>query len=387
MATYYKRLLNSFVDKSDCGMDIISLLPFINIDSLQQFLKNEIKQFNDDTARKAYYESVSIMDILPDDIMQHIISFNLDSKSRFVNKQCNKQVNQENKKFVTEQHNAFNPIIPFKKNINNTWIINKDRKILNETEIENGYKGPIESIDEAIEKCQSGDKLLISDGKYECDLAVSNDVHLIGVGDNVSISSKCSVYVDDMSTDKKCNVYFENISIEAPPDESVINVSNSNLWMKNCEIRSTGRSGDIGVMVRDDSNFMAKDCIFWNGILMSPTLCNVLVIGCIFKRSMDICNTLSGAIEIFDNYSDILDPQEEFEFCNLKCIDNVFEEIVKYPITMRDFDYDQDDIYPEFMYDMLNHIVLKRNLWKEKKAIKLFNELVPSVFHVESADR
>lgn len=368
---FFKRSLSDLVRNTNNFRDIIPLLQCIDMSIIQKFVNTQINQFDEATAKNAYYRSASIMQILPTDTIQYISSFNV--SYHCLNKewvQCSKN---GNKRIKSMEQYEFNPIIEHSGNAtNNVWVVHKDRTALTQTEREMMYQGPLQSIKEALKHCQSGDKLFIHDGKYKesKQLEIKKNIQLIGIGKDVLISTDFDITIEG-------NVYLENLCIETYPEVAVIDVCSSNLWIKNCSITSKESRHDIGIMVRSTSNLMVKNCKFWNCIMMAPKLCNVTAIGCIFKESMKYDNVESGGIEIYDNWRDVdkdsLNDEtlKIFPFCSLKCIGNLFEKQLMHPLTVRD----SHIIHAQFDEHLMDHIVLKHNLWKGVKV----NELVFSV--------
>eukprot|EP01083_Nonionella_stella_P148223 468842_1 len=120
---------------------------------------------------------------------------------KYVNKSfnhcCNKNKALELKhrqQIIDEQ--AFNPTVEYEQ-YNKTWIVHPIRTQLNNEEIANGYGGPLNTLKDAMDTVQTGDKLLFYDGDYietdECEfqtLVEFNDRQIIGVESNVLLKFK-----------------------------------------------------------------------------------------------------------------------------------------------------------------------------------------------------
>eukprot|EP01083_Nonionella_stella_P272938 925816_1 len=150
------------------------------------------------TAHDIKYKYFCITDILPNDIMQYIVSFTDKLK--------------QIESIIDEQ--SFTPIVKYEEH-HKTWIIHPTRTQLNSQEIEDGYKGPINLLKQLVGRVRSGDKLLFYDGNYvetehaELNVLKKRDVQVIGMESNVNI--KIYETSDDM---RSHNLYLKNIKLE-----------------------------------------------------------------------------------------------------------------------------------------------------------------------------
>eukprot|EP01083_Nonionella_stella_P302227 1041232_1 len=106
--------------------------------------------------------------------------------------------------------------IKYNEAVNNVWIVDPNRTQLTSDEIDANRKGPCSNIQTSIERCQSGDKLLIHDGVYEVpQITIGKSIQIVGVGDNVIFRN-----LDVDNTLRFINnsiSYIENIAFAVDP--------------------------------------------------------------------------------------------------------------------------------------------------------------------------
>eukprot|EP01083_Nonionella_stella_P200267 733601_1 len=202
----YVEYLRSAVESSDNLQDILPFLQMVSVTQIQIFLLDAFSQLSTNAIRKAYFNTLSIMETLPSDIVQYIESFDSDGCRTVINKQWN-QCHKNN--FPKLRREAINKII-FKPNIlaNNTWTISPNRVIQGDE-----ARNDITSIQDALLRSKSCDKFLIHPGLYNIDyLDIQHNVHFIGVADNVRLSfyrGERSYFGWDLA--QNASAYFENI--------------------------------------------------------------------------------------------------------------------------------------------------------------------------------
>eukprot|EP01083_Nonionella_stella_P048612 129838_1 len=169
-------------------IDIVTLLSMIPLSKIQTFLQQQILELNDNDIRKACFNILSINDTLPPDIVRHVLSFNTfphNSAINATNKQWNKcsaQIKANQNKKRMEEVDAYH--LNYNQTVNNTWIVDENRTQLTNDETNSSFQGPISDIRTAIERCESGDKLLVYDGVYdEHALDIDKSIQIIGVGE------------------------------------------------------------------------------------------------------------------------------------------------------------------------------------------------------------
>eukprot|EP01083_Nonionella_stella_P066012 173509_1 len=142
----YHQMLLDDVEKATCIEDIQSLLNFLGVDTLKPLIQNQIRLLNTRDAHAAVYETQSITDILHDDVLQHVLSFDMHPNSQFVCKKWNNQIHslkislERQRQMIVEQQ-TFVPMISCKNKMNTTWVVHPTPDKLTEREIALGYKG------------------------------------------------------------------------------------------------------------------------------------------------------------------------------------------------------------------------------------------------------
>eukprot|EP01083_Nonionella_stella_P144721 452329_1 len=207
------------------------------------------------------------MDTLPNDIMQHIESFISDQNPIAINKKWSEYHRQNYPRMRQQAIDsvAFQPNIGDSNSSNSPWNVFPDHVI------QQGCPDPMDgvnSIDDVLSQCKSGDTLRIHPGVYDIgrDLDVSRNVRFIGVGNGVRFHGVTNVL-------KNTNAYFENIIFYFPDlnsfEETIRLDPGSKMWLNNCSITCDC----VGVMVMKDACLHVKQCRFHDGsvaICVSP---------------------------------------------------------------------------------------------------------------------
>eukprot|EP01083_Nonionella_stella_P123355 371700_1 len=167
MSTVQQEALIEHIKSADCidNINIMPLLHLIPFCEIQTFVEQHIRKLNANAIREAYFNSLSIDDILPSDLVGHVLSFQpfpYNASINQTNKMWNKLSsqlkhiqNKERIKAVDEYDLHYN------EEVNNTWIIDANRTQLTNDERDSGFKGPLPDIGTALDMSESGDKLLI----------------------------------------------------------------------------------------------------------------------------------------------------------------------------------------------------------------------------------
>ena len=139
---------------------------------------------------------------------------------------------------------------------NKTWIIDSMREHLNTEEINSGFKGPINTLSEALELCQSGDTLFIHSGEYEInfDHFPDKNIQIVGCDENVEIIKNEEIVDDELHIES--NIYFKNIALNM---NELMVTKGSTLWMEDCSLTFCAGAG---IEIEKDANFQAFNCSF-----------------------------------------------------------------------------------------------------------------------------
>ena len=158
MSTDKDRLQNQTASAQNIN-DLLPFLKCIPMDKLRDFVHQNIEEMNQSQLKTMHSNAISINRIIPGDIIQHIISFQvLELENvKCVNKQWNKLSKQHERNYYLplrspeswpERHSLW-------KYINNDpqiFILHPKRTQLTEIERQCGFKGPINCIEDAIDE-------------------------------------------------------------------------------------------------------------------------------------------------------------------------------------------------------------------------------------------
>ena len=141
----YKDELRNHVASTQILQELLPLLNQIPLEQIKDFLYQKIGSMNDAESKTFYYESLSIDEILPTDIIRDIISYQgFDiAHTKCVNKQWKELSDQNEKKNYQQMEENLEQTSPikFNKNENATWVLHPDRTDLTLTEINMGFEG------------------------------------------------------------------------------------------------------------------------------------------------------------------------------------------------------------------------------------------------------
>ena len=313
--------------------DLLPMLKHLSFDAVKAFVTQQIEQESAKKLNKIYYNQLSIEDIPPSDVLQHILGFDGLYHPKAISKHCKalsekNEMNHFSKLYEATSHND---------SVANTLIVHPKRTHLNRIEISLGYRGPM-SLEEALDSCGDGDRLLIHDGVYEqffAPITIKTGVQLIGVGSNVIIKSEESRLIN-IKTNQKC-IHFEKIRFLA----------------------GGGRQSLHGIMVRGQNDTVSvRDCAFvgfMNAIMVHPASlqCHLKLDRCSFNvtlTAVDIrkeanVNISNCSFKAHGLVSDLgyINPAHYHMIMigvrgigtRLNCIRNTFEDCVSHPIVER----------------------------------------------------
>eukprot|EP01084_Bolivina_argentea_P115597 205544_1 len=226
-------------------------------------MKENANKLQPQQIRSVFYASSSIEDILPPELIQHIVSFNhmKPMNIKAVNKTfktlCDKSENIE----LKHRENEIKSKIGTTQN-NQTWIVHPTRQILNEKEIKLGYKGPMNDL--YTEDMKSGDTIIIHDGRYEINnytFPTDKNFQMIGYGKNVILHGYIEEWKDKVFHLDTAKVYLKNLKLI----NCYTNVNNnSTLWMQDCccEYRNEFIDEVCLIKVYENANLYVANCSF-----------------------------------------------------------------------------------------------------------------------------
>ena len=313
---------------------LIPLLSYVSLHALKSMLLQQIQEMNVEIERKAYFNVSAIDEILPDDLLQHTVSFSGSDNTKGINKKWKQLSHKAETNYLREKYKSINNKellceneIKYDNNNNITWIVSKRHK-LHPIESKLGYKGPFAEIEDVLNECKDNDRIIVHNGQYQLkhDYEIDKSLQIFGVGYGATIKGTSSLT-------SSANVYFEDITLELEYafectcsvfDANGICVnSGSKLWMKNCNFLRA----DIAILVEDDADCMVNNCSFLSskqGVEISANARNVTIMDCMFRG----CGIDKyPCIGIHKGFED--DYRVKM---NLKCKRNIFKNNEWYPI-------------------------------------------------------
>ena len=269
-----------------------------------------IKELN-----KTYSHESSINDIFPDDVLQHILSFDDLLHPRMVSKRW-KLLSEKNETMhmrelysstIIDESQTEQPV--------STWIVHPKRRHLNAVEIELGYKGPM-NIYDAYKMAKDGDRLLLHGGAYSNSLVIDRSVQFIGLGNEIKIKHEIICMFAVVENGHK--ISFENIEF-CNDSGTFIKVEGHNhaISMTNCKFNGFAKLIVCTRFESSDNCLNVNECVIERvaSAITIDTIENVNVTNSLFKRC-------GSPIWIFASGIGT----------KLKCIGNTFDDNSKHPI-------------------------------------------------------
>ena len=363
--SYYKQKLKILLSNGDTINDLIPSMESIPLNATKLFLHQKIDELDVNSARHAYYRASPIHEIFSDDLCQYLLLFAGLYNVKAVCKKWKYLSDRNEEIYINQLYQSMTASteigMKYDENINKTWIVHEFRQSLNKIEIGLGFKGPVNTVYEALKECKNGDRILVFSGtyiNYHTD-AVNKNVRIIGVESDVILKHITNDESRILTVGR--SAYFENISIELIQtndaldslEETLIYIeTNCYLYIKNCKFRYR----QTGILLRDGAKLDAINCQFVGGsigIEISPIAKSVNINNCLFRNNGQLTGEEAsvitpadeyGCIQIFDDYGDIA-PSNSYNqdsddsqlqlFVQLKCIGNTFQDNLCYPIVER----------------------------------------------------
>eukprot|EP01083_Nonionella_stella_P100240 282425_1 len=260
-AMFRRNMVLEQINESKSIHDLIPILHAFELTTVQDILKQKVKQMNATDVSSLFCSSLSIEKILPVDIIGHITSFYNMLQVKAVSKTFNKCYHQNKKREIQQREKR----IASKLNIDHnptatTYIVDANRTQLNENEKRMKYHGPMHGLLETINIASNGDTILLCGGTYGCSydsdgpnypealtLNFNKCLHIIGIEDNVVIQYNL--------INIKNHSYFKNVKIKG----KIKVTSGCELFMQHCSVHFYS----VGIEVLDNSTIDVNDCIFY----------------------------------------------------------------------------------------------------------------------------
>ena len=299
--------------------------------------------------------SFSIDHILPKDIIQHILSFQIwTSASKAVNKLFRDVAEQNERNHYLELIKTIDESspIPYNDDINNTWIIDPKVRPLTKIEENLGFKESFDHLYYVLHEynLKPGDRILLHDGFYEVlDEWHIRDISIIGIG-NSAVIGECHHSSIGETMLHVGNVYLQNLKLQRLDKEydcvgdAMIEIQFGRLCLNKCELKSYGHTI---IMVPGNTYLSVDNCGFAKAstaITISPFANEINVTNNRFSNHgsenqyaySGECGCIIMDEIIIQNTSYRRSCQCESEsFVKLNCEANVFEDNSCLPICER----------------------------------------------------
>eukprot|EP01084_Bolivina_argentea_P103958 186193_1 len=347
---HFKQRLHETVTSAQ---DINELMPMVNslisVDKIKDLLHQQI-ELDEESAPKAYFNSLPMNQIFPDDIIQFILSFAGFYGPKGVSNKWNNHCIKNENIHIIKAHKVINNDNPteitYNKETNNTWIVHPHIKKLHPLYKKWGYKGPISLNDTNLifSDLACGDRLLICGSNNAAsfgddNIRIDKNLQIFGIGSNAIIKYS-GRDIDSFLQIMEANVYIKNITFDFRDNffsEGCIQVhQRSKLSLNNVK----AYIGSFGISVQENASLNVINCEFIGGsscIDMSPAANEVNINKCIFKNcgesNKDAEMGANGCIIIAEFYEEMIDHEINRDgFVTLNCVGNVFEDNMCYPI-------------------------------------------------------
>eukprot|EP01083_Nonionella_stella_P238017 834426_1 len=393
--------LNDSIGSAKNTNDMSSFLSCIPLDVAKRIMKQQIESFDRNRLYKTYLTALPVDVVLPERIMQYCLSFHHGLTLRLVNKSfklhydANQRLLMKRLQQIAHQH-SFVHDIEFDEHVNKTIVVDRDRSALTQTEINLGYQSLMQNIDDALNECIDGDKIMLHGVQNGCKWRTMNtSIQIIGVGTDASLTD---VYNDDCRPNNPCgmrilgstSIYFENVALDGKLCENHKNRffflrDDSKLYLKDCKLKF----GDCAIFVADNAKLTAMSCEFDGrssgtiAIEIDMTgASNVSLFGCTFsgcghdrfesEKFVDFLGKAS-CVQICDRH------MSSASNLTLECIANLFANNAGYPISacgIEEYEdgWDDEDKDVDYKFNADNiQCVLQNNIWFDHDKFKEAN--------------
>ena len=252
MASTVPNLILDTIQKAESYEDLMpSLMQLIPLDEIKQILS---KKLDDEKLDLKYCKILSIEQLLPQDIIQYILSF---AVNKSVNKNWNKLAKQNEKQQYQRILRHDSPCVKFDSKLNNVFVVNPKRDYLSSIEKELNFKAAYKQIRDLFNdhegQFSNGDIVIIFEGHQTFPFKRSEGKAYIAINTSISIigfTKMARLFTDDQVKDlgigdifdvgkdePNVNVYIENVDFDFGGCECMFNMHNkSTLILNQCRL-------------------------------------------------------------------------------------------------------------------------------------------------------
>ena len=187
--------LHNFVTGTSSYAHIFKLLRLLDIENLKVFAHEQIKKMNNGSLRTAHHTILPMNQLLPRDVIQNVLSFGYVHDKyaiKLVCKQWNRLYNlNEDNTLRAAYQRVMDQFLEKLPPENSTWVLEYERRQpkLLPVETRLGLQGPLRNVDEVMERCKSGDRVLIHETLTGCPenalysecTTIEKDIHFVGL--------------------------------------------------------------------------------------------------------------------------------------------------------------------------------------------------------------
>lgn len=237
------------VDDADSADDLVSIITHvIPLQSIKNLVKNELAAIPANRISEIYKKSISldITRVMPDALQQSILSFVDDQVSlKYVCKSFQNALRRHEDSWMrswmyTIEKERF-------KATGTVYLVDPHERSLTKQQIDDGIKGPIKSLAEALEIVCSGDKVLLPHSLYyelPNFITIDKDIEIEALRDCCCVGFARGLSIHDS---KVSLINFRYLSGET------VTIENGSLWMTGCNVY-------LDFDLSDDANVYVTDC-------------------------------------------------------------------------------------------------------------------------------
>ena len=315
-------MLMERIDRATSITDLIPMIKHIDLGEIKRILKCKIDSpMSDSQQSEMFFDSVSIEQSLPTDVLQHITSFNKAFEIKAVSKTLNKCYEQNAKHEIKRRKDKSMSIVG-KREHSKTWLVHPDRAELSEDERRSlpTFEGPINDLQKAINMAKPGDDILLYGGGYvyeEEHLKIDKPLRFIGIGERGYNQIRCELI------DIKANIFCKNFKFNIGDS---INVSKGvTAWFHGCNFFLDIQYGRITTGTECDLDF--RNCNVDGGpcdaITIGEDPINVNIEGCHFH---DVGKNQTGY--------PVITVSKSMDFKKINLRRNKFSKCISLPIGL-----------------------------------------------------
>ena len=219
----------------------------INFGEMQNFFRTKIHEMDYNSARIVHFGASSINNVLPEDVIQHILSFGHLNQNRTVCQQWNR-LNQQNETNVLRA--MYNEVddrnLPSLDRGGEIWIIHPTRPRLHPIEIRRGYRGPLSSPEQLPLNCSV--RALLHMGHFGLSRRWTG-VQYVGLSPLRIGGCRIKIDLRQRFSGELRQLHFENLRVDFGQQADPFRISrDDNITFKKCTLQMNHRYSALEVL-------------------------------------------------------------------------------------------------------------------------------------------